>query len=108
MARTTIASTTEQQILNLLSEILQVVKPIAGRSAHARSSGKPNVTGMKGIHAHQSKYNPWRAYVWDKHIKTNVYLGAFPSISKAKAAQTAYRKGTAITSGTKAKLSLVA
>lgn len=88
----------EQQILNLLGEILQVIKATSAIEA-------PKLP--KGIFAHQSKYNPWRGYVWDAKIKKSIYLGAFPIVNKAKAAQTAYRKGQAVASGTKAVLTLL-
>lgn len=43
-----------------------------------------------GIYFHQSKYNPYRAYVW--HNRKNVYIGCFPTVGDAVLAQAEYRR----------------
>lgn len=92
----------------VLTDALQLAKRNAQRVAvQVRQRTAPIASGVPGVFPHQSKYNPWRAYVWDKAAKKSIYLGAFPGVSKAKAAQTAYRNGAAVTSGTRAKLSPV-
>jgi len=52
-----------------------------------------------GIYPAQSKYNPWRAYAWTG--KKSVYLGQFPTVAKAKAAQKAYLAGQQPKEGTR-------
>lgn len=52
-----------------------------------------------GIYPAKSKYNPWRAYAWTG--KKSVYLGQFPSVAKAKAAQKAYLAGQQPKDGTR-------
>jgi hypothetical protein len=96
----------QQRLLDLLSEVLAIARTLAPVERHhgpiaAQSPGR-------GIYPHQSKYNPWRAYVWDRKKRRAVYVGAFPSIAKARAAQHDYRAGNPVASGTKAHLRVVA
>jgi hypothetical protein len=100
----------EKQIIELLSEVLKVTKSLVRQQAPARPTTKPVAkSGVRGIHPHQSKYNPWRAYVWNTTTRKTAYLGAFPTIAKAKAAQRDYRAGQPVASGTRTnKLQLVA
>ncbi|EDU8805000.1 phage antirepressor Ant [Salmonella enterica subsp. enterica] len=42
----------------------------------------------KMVYHHQSKYNPYRAYAWDG--AKNVYIGVFPTVDEAVAAQKYY------------------
>lgn len=94
-----------QQLVALLSQVLTIAQSLAP----ARTVAKPGnaATKARGIHPHQSKYNPWRAYIWDTRLRKSVYLGAFPSVAKARAAQKAYRTGAPIRTGTKAALRVV-
>lgn len=101
-------SRSKQQIDSGVTTVLMEVLNVALRIVEARqvnTSDRPRQ--HPGIFSHQSKYNPWRAYVWDKALKKNIYLGAFPTVSKAKAAQTAYRKGQPVLGGTRSALRLV-
>lgn len=99
--------TTEQQITALFVQAMRTAlaliddkeKPTTRKSRYVMPE-----SGVRGVYPHQSKYNPWRAYIWNTETREQVYLGAFPSINKAKAAQAAFRKGQPTTSGTKAAL----
>lgn len=87
---------TEEQLITLLTEVLKVAKHLV----------KQRVVEAKTTRA--AAYNPWRAYEWDKVKHKNIYLGAFPSVNKAKEAQRAFRNKQPVTSGTKAvKLHLI-
>lgn len=98
----------EKQIVDLLTEVLKVAKHLVKQRA-VKPAAVPGRKAANGIYPHQSKYNPWRAYVWDAAKHQTVYLGAFPNVTKAKKAQAAYRANQPITSGTRAaKLRLVA
>lgn len=105
----------EKQILELLGEVLRVTKQIVRQQAPTHRNlkaqlglkktakvGKPNKSGCAGIFPHHSKYNPWRAYAWNPEQTKQVYLGAFPSLAKAKAARAAFLNGEPVTTGTKA------
>lgn len=94
----------QQRMLELLSEVLAIARTLAPPPLPA---GRPR-SAMTGVYPHQSKYNPWRAYVWDQRKHRSVYLGAFPSVAKAKAARQAYRAGAPVISGTKSPLRAVA
>lgn len=97
--------TTEQQITALFVQAMRTALAIIDEKEKPAARGSRYVmpeSGVRGVYPHQSKYNPWRAYVWDKETCKQMYLGAFPTINKAKAAQTAYRKAQPVTSGTKA------
>ena len=95
---------TEQQITTLFVQAMRTALAIIDEK---QPSAPPRLghTAVRelptGIYPHKSKYNPWRAYVWDKTLHKSIYIGAFPSINKAKAAQTAFRKGQPLASGTK-------
>lgn len=104
-------TSTEQQIVQLFVQAMRTAlalvddteKPAAKATpGKKKTPGKTGASGFKGICTHRSKYNPWRAYVWDKALQSTIYLGAFPSINKARAAQKAYSNGQPVTTGTKA------
>lgn len=97
---------TEQQIVALFVQAMRTALALVDSQTTVEKLA--SVTISPGIYSHQSKYNPWRAYVWDKAHHKTVYIGAFPTINKAKAAQRAFREGRPITSGTRAALRLVA
>lgn len=102
--------TPQARLIALLGEVLAIAESM-GSPAQPVAKGRIKAgPAGDGVYPHQSKYNPWRAYVWDTKLRRTVYLGAFPSVSKARAAQRAYRAGEPITNGTKAgpKLALVA
>lgn len=96
----------QQRMLDLLSEVLAIARTISApqTAASRQSSSAPG----RGVYPHRSKYNPWRAYEWDRSRGRMTYLGAFPSIAKARAAQRAFRAGRPITEGTKTHLRSVA
>jgi hypothetical protein len=98
------------QLVELLSQVLSIAQALAPQQPEARTAAKPgNHSGAaRGVYPHQSKYNPWRAYVWDTKLRKSVYLGAFPSVAKARAAQKAYAKAEPVKTGTKAALRIVA
>jgi hypothetical protein len=105
----------EERIINLLLEMLEVAKTLAPKqsakqatpAAIPNATSKPKgVSGVRGVYRHQSKYNPWRAAVWDKGLHASVQLGVFPGIAKAKAAQAAYRKNQTITTSPQAATQL--
>lgn len=81
--------TTEQQVLNLFVQAMRTALAIIDEKA--TPAPKPAKKAAVGIYPHRSKYNPWRAYCWNG--EKSVYLGAFPSVAKAKAAQKAFRAG---------------
>lgn len=110
-------ASTEQRILELLTQVLKTTQQLVKAQAPAKAAapaaaqpalkktakvGKPAKSGCAGIHAHCSKYNPWRAYAWNKTTRKTDYIGAFPTIAQAKAARAAHLKGQSITTGTKA------
>ena len=88
---------TEQQIAALFVQAMRTALALIDDKAAPKAASAKTA---KGIYAHQSKYNPWRAY--ERDGSKTIYLGAFPSIAKAKAAQKAFRHGRPIVSGTKA------
>lgn len=89
----------ERQLIDLLQQVLVVAREIV--TPTARPTTKRQRSSNTGIYPHTSKYNPWRAYVWDTAKRKSVYIGAFPSVSKAKAAQRDYRANRPVASGTK-------
>ena len=91
----------QHRLLELLGEVLAIARTLAVPTT------APRTTGAAGIYPHQSKYNPWRAYVWDTKLRKSVYRGAFSSKAKAAAAQKTYRTGGLTKSGTKAALRVV-
>ena len=96
------------QLITLLQRVIELAQQIA--VPVQRTAAKPGnnaKTQTPGIYPHQSKYNPWRAYIWDTQMRKSVYLGAFPSKAKALAAQKAYKTGSLIRNGTKANIQLV-
>lgn len=95
----------QQRMLALLSEVLAIARTLTPREPAAASTRRG---ARGGIYPHQSKYNPWRAYVWDTKAQRTVYVGAFPTKTKARAAQRAWFEGKPITEGTKAPLRVVA
>lgn len=95
----------EAQLISLLHEVLKVANHLVSHRKH--SGSKNGNTGHSGIFAHQSKYNPYRAYTWDKGLQKTIYLGAFSSIQKAKKAQQDYRAGRRVTAGNGRVLQLV-
>lgn len=99
--------TTEQQVVALFVQALRTALALIDETPPAATTTKSKTKLANGIYPHQSKYNPFRAYVWDKAAHRTIYLGAFPSVNQAKLAQRAYRKGQAITSGTRAVLRIV-
>lgn len=82
----------------LLLEVLSIVRTLVHHQKPPRATTKPLTaeSGVRGIYPHQSKYNPWRAYAWDTEGQKTVYLGAFPTVAKAKSAQKAYRMGATV------------
>ena len=94
-----------QRLVDLLSQVLSIAQTLTPQ----RTATKPGnaATKARGVHPTQSKYNPWRAYIWDTQLRKSVYLGAFPSVAKARAAQKAYATGAPIKTGTKAALRVV-
>jgi hypothetical protein len=96
----------QHRMLELLSEVLAIAHTLAPAAPAARTGTPRGARG--GIYPHQSKYNPWRAYVWDTKLRRSVYVGAFPSKVKARAAQRAYSAGAPVVEGTKAALRVVA
>lgn len=99
--------TAQQRMLDLLSEVLAIARVLAPVQPRAHGPVAVKSPG-KGIYPHTSKYNPWRAYVWDPELRRTVYLGAFPSVAKARTAQRDYRAGQRPSTGTKAQLRAVA
>lgn len=91
-----------RQLLALLQQVMSVAQGLV-QPLPATRPGHNVKTSHPGVYPHTSKYNPWRAYVWDGNAKRSVYLGAHPTIAKAKAAQAAYRAGQPITTGTRAQ-----
>lgn len=89
-----------QQLLGLLQQVMTVAQQLV-QPMPAAKPGHNVKTKHPGIYPHTSKYNPWRAFVWDTRQRRSIYIGAFPSIAKAKAAQAAFRAGLPLTSGTK-------
>ncbi len=57
----------EAQLISLLHEVLKVANHLVSHRKH--SGSKNGNTGHSGIFAHQSKYNPYRAYTWDKGLQ---------------------------------------
>lgn len=97
----------QRQMLALLTEVLAIAKGLAQtqtmQGQRRKAAPGHNVkSDHPGIYPAKSKYNDWRAYVWDTAVNRSVYIGMFPSISKAKAAQRAYLAGKPMPSGTKA------
>ena len=90
-----------RQLLALLQQVMAVAQGLV-QPLPATRPGHNVKTKHPGIYPHQSKYNPWRAYVWDGANKRSIYLGAFPSIAKAKAAQAECRAGLPVSTGTRA------
>lgn len=88
--------TDSQQLIALLREVLAIANRLSTRER--TSSARVH----KGIFPHQSKYNPWRAYWWDKAKQKTIYLGAFPSLARARAAQRAYDSGKPVLAGPQA------
>jgi hypothetical protein len=97
----------QQRMLDLLSEVLAIARTLAPLTPAQHGPAARKSPGA-GIYPHTSKYNPWRAYVWDRAAGRQVYLGAFPSIAKARAAQRAHLTGAPVVDGTKAHLRRVA
>ena len=91
----------QRQLLALLGQVMAVAQALA-EPLPASKPGHNVKSKHPGIYPHTSKYNPWRAFVWDGSVKRSIYIGAFPTIAKAKAAQQAVRAGHPIASGTKA------
>lgn len=95
-------TTPEQRIVELLLQVLQVTKQLAKAQTPPRSTTKPVTRSkVRGIYPHQSKFNPWRVQAWDTNARKSVYLGAFPTIAKAKAALAAFYNGEPISGGSK-------
>lgn len=98
----------EQQITALFIQAMRTALAIIDEKKPAPRIGHTAVRELPtGIYAHKSKYNPWRAYVWDTASHKAIYIGAFPSVAKARAAQKAYINGEPVKTGTKAPLKLV-
>ena len=94
---------TEQQVVALFVQAMRTALALIDeKSKPAKTTAHKHAAVANGIFPHQSKYNPWRAYIWDKATHKTVYLGAFPSVNQAKLAQRAYRKGQPVAKGTKA------
>lgn len=91
----------QRQLLTLLGQVMAVAQALA-EPLPATKPGHNVKSKHPGIYPHTSKYNPWRAYVWDGDAKRSLYIGAFPTIAKARAAQQAVRAGQPVPSGTKA------
>lgn len=98
----------QQRMLDLLSEVLAIARTLSPAQPVAQHGSRAARSPGRGIYPHTSKYNPWRAYVWDTAARRQVYLGAFPSIAKARAAQRDWAAGRAVASGTKTHLRRVA
>jgi len=100
--------TAEKQIVDLLTQVLKVAQTLVKQRDTTQTaapvpkrSRRVSALGV-GIFPMQSKYNPYRAFQWDKELHKNILLGGFPSIAKAKQAQKDYLAGRPIASGTKA------
>ena len=91
---------TEQQIVALFVQAMRTA--LALLDGQSRVETQATAAIPRDIFSHQSKYNPWRAYVWDTASQRNIYISAFPTINKAKAGHRAYHEGRPITSGTRA------
>ncbi|MEI6046825.1 MAG: hypothetical protein WCS37_20960 [Chloroflexota bacterium] len=92
----------ELRLIELLSEVIKVTQQLtaAVKPAEARPHGPSNCsTGHRGIFKQQSKYNPYRVYVWDKGLQKTVSLGVHTSIAKAKKAQKEYTNGKQVRAG---------
>lgn len=98
----------QQKMLDLLAEVLAIARQLAPLTTAQRHGPAATKSPGAGIYPHTSKYNPWRAYVWDRAQRRSIYLGAFPSITKARAAQRDYRAGQPVEGGTRAALRRVA
>lgn len=90
-----------RKMLALLTEVIAIARTVVQPLPKAKP-GHNTKSATPGIYPHQSKYNPWRVEVWDTALRKSVYLGAFPTIAKAKAAIKAYRAGLPVVGGTKA------
>lgn len=95
------AQKTPQQILAVFEQALRLALALieADKTPATRAPRRDASSIAPGIYPAQSKYNPFRAYVWNG--EKQVYLGMFPTVSKAKAAQRAYRKGRQPADGTR-------
>ena len=93
---------TEQQVLALFVQAMRTALALID-DKEKTSTAKPGRRDASqiapGIYPAKSKYNPFRAYVWNG--EKSIYLGMFPSINKAKAAQRDYRKGQPPKEGTR-------
>jgi hypothetical protein len=84
---------TEQQILALFTQALRTAVALL------EERGVESAKLPTGIYPHRSKYNPFRAYVWNG--EKQVYIGASPTVSAAKRAQRDYRAGKQPATGTR-------
>lgn len=93
--------TTEQQVVKLFVQAMRTALAIIDeREKPAKTPvDRKTKAAAPGIYPAKSKYNPWRAYVWNG--KKQVYLGQFPTVNKAKAAQKAYLAGQQPKDGTR-------
>lgn len=95
-------TSTEQQITALFAQAMRTALALIDEKAiHPTKVAR----STSGAHRDQSKYNPWRASVWDGAAKKSIYIGAFPPSPRPKQHKPPTAKGAP--SGTKAKLSLV-
>ncbi len=94
---------TEQQVVALFVQAMRTALAMIDEKEEAPAAApKAARSRPKHIYPAKSKYNPWRAYVWTggKDGKT-VYLGQFPTIARAQAAQKAYYAGRPLKDGTR-------
>lgn len=90
--------TTEQQVTALFVQAMRTALAIIDEKE--KPAKKPvDRSKHPGIYPAKSKYNPWRAYVWNG--QKSVYLGQFPSIAAGKRAQKAYLAGQQPADGTR-------
>lgn len=104
--------TAEKQIVDLLTQVLEVVQLLVKErvevaqavevAAPVAKRSKPVSPLGVGIFTMTSKYNPYRAFQWDKELQANVSLGGFPTIEAARQAQQDYLAGRPITGGVRA------
>lgn len=96
-----VKKTTEQQVLALFVQAMRTALAIIDEKE--KTAEKPADRSIQaaapGIYPAKSKYNPWRAYAWTG--EKSVYLGQFPTVAKAKAAQKAYLAGQQPKDGTR-------
>jgi len=91
--------TTQQQITALFVQAMRTALALLDEQAVAQAPARTLKSPARGIYPAKSKYNPWRAYVWNG--TKSVYLGQFPSIAAVKRAQRDYRAGKQPTEGTR-------